>query len=92
MDESERDELAELAFDHIDTGHWQGCQTPHGGWEDGQPWSEEERLWRVSARDYLERWERGERALTEGIIAYALWDLCRELAWLRGWCPATHAP
>lgn len=87
MDEDERAQLAEIAWENINTGYWQGCRTSDGGYEDGQPWSEEERAWRDSARDYVERWTAGDRMLTEGVIRYALWDLCRELAWLRGWCP-----
>ena len=87
MDVDECAQLAEIAYENINTGYWQGCQTAEGGWEDGQPWSDHERAWRGSARDYVERWQAGERMLTEGLIRYALWDLCRELAWLRGWCP-----
>lgn len=87
MDEEERGQLAEIVYGNINTGYWQGCATPDGGWEDGKPWSEQERLWRAAARDYVERWQRGEHMLTEGLVVYALWDLCRELAWLRGWCP-----
>lgn len=87
MDETEHRELAEIAFEDIDTGYWQGCATKNGGWEDGAPWSEDERQWRLTARDYHERFTRGDWALTEGMLHYADYDLCRELAWIRGWCP-----
>lgn len=88
MGETEHRELAELAFQNIDTGYWQGCETSNGGWEDGEPWSEAQRQWRLTARDYQERFAHGDWELTEGMVRYADWDLCRELAWIRGWCPA----
>lgn len=87
MTEEEHRWLADAAFAHLDTGGWQGCATPCGGWEDGEPWSEEERQWRSTARDFHERYAGGERTLTEGMLHHAGWDLGRELAWKRGWCP-----
>ena len=92
MDETEHRELAETAFENLDTGYWQGCATNNGGWEDGEPWSEGERQWRLAARDYHERFTRGEWPLTEGMVRYADYDLCRELAWIRGWCANRQLP
>lgn len=87
MEDAEHRELAKIAFDNLDTGGWQGCASTNSGWEDGEPWSEDERQWRLTARDFHERFTRGDWALTEGMVRYASWDLCRELAWIRGWCP-----
>lgn len=87
MTETEHRELAEIAFNNLEWGCWEGCATPNGGWEDGEPWSETERQWRLTARDFHTRFQSGDCPLTEGMLHYADWDLCRELAWLRGWCP-----
>lgn len=91
MNDEEQHWLAAIAFENLDAGVWQGCPTPNGGWEDGEPWSEEERQWRSTARDFHERYAGGERTLTEGMLHHAGWDLGRELAWKRGWCPGREA-
>ncbi len=87
MTPEEQTDLAEIAASNLDGGVWQGCYTPNGGWEDGRPWSEDEQLWRLTAHEFLKRYQAGDRLLTEGIVAYASDDLARELAWIRGWCP-----
>lgn len=79
--------LAQLAEGHLDDGYWQGYESPNGGFEDGPPWSGEERAWRIAARDFMERRAAGDWQLTEGMLMGASYDLCRELAWVRGWCP-----
>ena len=80
-------ELADAAATALDCGAWQGVRTPNGGWVDGPPWNEKERRWRETAAAFLASYQAGERALTEGMLAYAAWDLACELAWLRRWCP-----
>lgn len=84
-DEPQR--LADVAALSLDCGAWQGVETPNGGWTDGQPWDEGEQRWRETAADFLARHRQGERVLTQGMMAYATYDLARELAYLRGWCP-----
>lgn len=79
--------LAEIAFWSLDTGCWQGVATKNGGWEDGEPCDDQEQRWRLTARDFLDRYAAGDGHLTEGMLAYAVGDLARELANLRGWCP-----
>lgn len=80
-------QLAHAAAYSLDEGIWQGVKTANGGWVDGAPWDDTERAWRAAAEDFLTRYQSGERMLTEGMIQYAGWDLARELAWMRGWCP-----
>jgi len=85
---TEQSDLAEIAEHNLDTGWWQGVATRNGGWEDGGPWDQRQVQWRATARDYLNRRLADPAAgLTEGMLRYALYDLCRELAWLRNWCP-----
>jgi hypothetical protein len=87
MTPEEHEELARIAHGHLDDGYWEGCATPNGGWEDedrGFEWGSE---WHGVARDFHTRWEAGDRNLTEGMLRYASYDICRELAWRRGWCP-----
>lgn len=82
--------LADSAFENLHTGAWRG-RVDENGWEGAQPTNEEERRWRIAARDFYDRFTRGERSLTEGLVAYGKWDLGRELAWRRGWCPGEDA-
>lgn len=90
MTEAEHRELARLAEAHLDDGYWQGFKSSNGGFEDGPPWDEAEAMWRSAARDFMERRAAGVWELTEGMIWGASYDLCRELAWLRGWCPGVR--
>jgi hypothetical protein len=83
--QTELAELADAAAVALDEGAWQGVRTPNGGWEDGPAWDDTERAWRTAAKEFLRRYQSGDRALTEGMIRYAEWDLARELAWMRGW-------
>jgi len=87
MSPHEHAQLATIAFRCIDTGAWQGVETANGGWEDGEPYDDHERQWRLTARDFLDRYAAGDWHLTEGMLVYADGDLARELANLRGWCP-----
>ena len=86
MMNEEQEALADIAAVCLDEGAWQGYPSPNGGWEDYGPVDEEEQSWRAAAHDFMERFQSGERFLTEGMIRYAGHDLARELAWLRGWC------
>lgn len=88
MTAEEHVELAEIAAMDLDEGSWQGYASPNGGWLESGPVDEVERQWRATARDFMRRFQAGERTLTEGMLAYAAHDLARELAWIRGWCPA----
>lgn len=90
MDDGEHRWLSRSAFEQLDNGSWQGCATPHGGWEDGEPWNEKERQWRLTARGFYERYSWGKWELTEGLLFYATYDLCCELAWFRRWCPRAN--
>ena len=87
MSADEQSKLAATAFWSLDTGCWQGVTTKNGGWEDGPAYDEQERGWRGTARDFIERYAAGDHHLTEGMLRYAHYDLARELANLRGWCP-----
>lgn len=87
MTSGETVKLAEIAFESIDTGCWQGVVTKNGGWEDGGAYDDRERGWRATARDFLERYASGDHTLTEGMLHHADYDLAQELANLRGWCP-----
>ena len=87
MTSEEQIELAEIAAMDLDEGSWQGYAAQNGGWLEGGPIDEIEERWRATARDFMTRFEAGERSLTEGMVAYAAHDLARELAWVRGWCP-----
>lgn len=79
-------ELAHASYMALTTGDWQGYPCSTGGWIDGPPWDDDERRWREVAADFVKRYEAGEKMLTEGMILRANYDLCRELAWLQGWC------
>jgi hypothetical protein len=85
-------ELADVAAGALDSGWWQGFNSANGGWLDGEPWDEREAAWRVAAADFMARYEAGERVLTEGMIQHAMWDLARELAFARRWCPFSPHP
>jgi hypothetical protein len=85
-------QLADMAAAVLDDGSWEGVATPNGGWVDGEPLDDEERSWRTAAKDFLERYQSGDHVLTEGMLRYASWNLARELAWIRGWCPLAAAP
>lgn len=83
------EELAELAHTWhaaLTTGEWQGYPCSTGGWIDGPPLDENQRRWRAVAADFVHRYEAGEQTLTEGMVLLDNYDLCRELAWLKGWC------
>jgi hypothetical protein len=79
--------LAQMAHDNLDSGGWEGFKSPNGGFLDGPPLSEKDIQWWAAAADFMERYERGEMWLTEGMLRHASWDLCRELTWYRRWCP-----
>ena len=90
MTAEEHEHLADIAHGHLNDGYWQGFETTNGGYEDGPPWNDAEARWRLAARDFMARRAEGERHLTEGMLMGASYDLCRELAWVRGWCPANQ--
>lgn len=83
------EELSELAHTWhtaLTNGDWQGYPCSTGGWVDGPPWDDNQRPWREVAADFVNRYEAGDRTLTEGMLLVDSYDLCRELAWLQGWC------
>jgi hypothetical protein len=81
--------LAEHAAISLEGGAWEGCRTDSGGWLDDDPALA---AWHETAADVMERYAAGDRALTEGVVAGATYDLACELAHLRGWCPARGWP
>jgi hypothetical protein len=86
LEEGER--LAEQAAQNLDCGAWEGVSTPNGGWVEQDA---ERNVWHAVAADFVRRRAVGERSLTEGMLAFATYDLACELAHLRGWCASPVA-
>lgn len=89
MTVEEHHQLVKIAAENLETGYWPGYPSAISGWEEDQPYNDVEREWRAVARHFMGRWAAGDARLTEGLLRFSAYDLVRELASLRGWCPHT---
>lgn len=84
MNGEEQSALAAIVASNLGCGAWEGFRSSNGGWlETGDDLND----WHAVAADFMMACESEAPVLTEGLIAYASYDLACELAHLRGWCP-----